>query len=529
MNGTQQLLAEYARTRSENAFRELVSRYLDLVYSTALRRVDGDTHRAQDIAQLVFTDLANQAGNFSPEVMLGGWLHRHTCFIAANTLRSERRRLAREKEAVQMNMLDDEPALDFSLLAPLLDEAVNQLGEEDRTAILLRFFEQKDYQTVGQHLNSNEDAVRMRVNRALNKLRDLLNQRGIRTTSAALSAALVTNAVHAAPAAMLNVVTTTALAGTTTAGLITATKTIAMTTFQKIAVTAALTVTVGAGLYETKQAANARAEVQQLKALQAPLNLAIAKLANEDAQLSNLVTQAKEQKQLTAAQFGELLKLRGQTTANQRSAELENDPAVQKAEVWLAKKKKIQEQFDLHPEQKIPEMQFLTEEDWLDHARHADVDTENGMRIAMSNIRATAGGAFSSKMTQAMALYMAANQQQLPDTAAQLASYFHPPLDDADALLSRYIRAKPDPNMITSTPLVFQQDPATTVDPIDTRVMFGTNTTVWLPGTLSVPLPDELQPVAKAYADAKQRGFLSVYDLRPYATTPELKKRRSKI
>jgi RNA polymerase sigma factor (sigma-70 family) len=519
MNGTQQLLAEYARTRSESAFRELVSCYLDLVYSTALRRVDGDAHRAQDVTQVVFTDLAIQAAGISSEVMLGGWLHRHACFVAAKTMRSERRRLAREKEAVKM--LNDESALDFSNLAPLLDETIDRLGEEDRAAILMRFFEQKDYQTVGQHLNSSEDAARMRVNRAVDKLRDLLAQQGIRTTTA-LSAAIATNSVQAAPAGLLGTITSGALAGTTT-GLITATKTIAMTTLQKIAVTAVLTVTAGAGLYEAKQAADTRAEVQQLKAQQAPMTQEIAQLRAEDAQLSNLVTQAKEQKQLTAAQFNELLKLRGQVTAKQSIAELENDPAVQKAQVWLAKEKKIRDQFELHPEQKIPEMQFLKEEDWLDHARHAEVDTTNGMRIAMSNIRATAGGVFASKMITALGSYMAAHQQQLPDTALQLADYFHPPLQDAEATLSRYVRSKPDPDMMIGMTAVFEQDRATLVDPIDSRVTFSTNTTVWLPGTLAVPLPDELQPAAKAYADANHQGFLSVYDLKPYATTPEQK------
>jgi RNA polymerase sigma factor (sigma-70 family) len=524
MNGTRQLLTEYARTRSESAFRNLISDYLDLVFSTALRRVDGDAHRAQDVAQVVFTDLANQADKIPPEVMLGGWLHRHTCFVAANTLRGERRRLAREKEAVAMQMLNDESALDFSRLAPLLDESINQLDEEDRTAILLRFFEQKDYQAVGRHLNSNEDAARMRVNRAVNKLRDFLAQRGIRTTAAALSTVIATNAVQAAPAGMLGAIATAAVTGTTTTGLITATKTIATTTMQKIAVTAALTVTISAGVYQAKQVANTRDEVEKLRAQQAPLIAEIAKLRAEDMQLSNLVTQAKEQKQLTAGQFKELLTLRGAVTAAKRgNAELENDPAVQKAQVWMAKEKKIREQFELHPEQKIPEMQFLTEEDWLDHARHADVDTVNGLRLAMCNIRAVASGEFAGKMIQALQLYMRVNQQQLPDTALQLADYFHPPLKDADAVLSRYVRYKPNPNMMVSESLVFEQDRATVVDPIDSRVTFSTNTTMWLPPAGMLPLPDELQAASKAYADANHQGFLSVYDLKPYCSTPEEK------
>src|SRR6266536_3135249 len=145
MTDSQNLLAEYVQTGSDAAFRELVSRYVDLVYSTALRLVEGDTHRAEDVAQTVFVDLARMARRLPKEVMLGGWLHRHTCFVAANAMRGERRRQSRERQAVEMNALQDNPGADFSLIAPILDEAINELGEADRRAILLRFFEQRDF------------------------------------------------------------------------------------------------------------------------------------------------------------------------------------------------------------------------------------------------------------------------------------------------------------------------------------------------------------------------------------------------
>ncbi len=49
----------------------------------------------------------------------------------------------------------------------ILDEAIDQLGSEDRTAILLRFYEQRDFRSVGAALGGSEDAARMRVSRAL--------------------------------------------------------------------------------------------------------------------------------------------------------------------------------------------------------------------------------------------------------------------------------------------------------------------------------------------------------------------------
>jgi hypothetical protein len=61
MTDSHTLLSQYARTGSESAFRELVSRYIDLVYSTAYRLLDGDAQSAQDVAQTVFVALAIRA------------------------------------------------------------------------------------------------------------------------------------------------------------------------------------------------------------------------------------------------------------------------------------------------------------------------------------------------------------------------------------------------------------------------------------------------------------------------------------
>ena len=212
MTDSQQLLAEYRQNGSDAAFRELVTRYVDLVYSTALRLVEGDTHRAEDVAQTVFVDLARKAQTLPHEVRLGGWLHRDACLVAGHTMRGERRRQSRERQAVEMNVLQNHSDADFSQVAPLLDDAIDELGEADRTAILLRFFEQQDFHAVGRALGSSEDAARMRVTRALEKLHTLLTHRGVTLSAAALGTALATEAVTAAPAGLAGSVAGAALA-----------------------------------------------------------------------------------------------------------------------------------------------------------------------------------------------------------------------------------------------------------------------------------------------------------------------------
>jgi RNA polymerase sigma factor (sigma-70 family) len=199
MMETQRLLADFVKNGSEAAFRELVGRYTDLVYSTAVRLVGGDTHLAQDVTQTVFIDLARMARKLSGQAMLGGWLHRHTCFVAATVIRGERRRQSRERQAVEMNKLSDPSEPGLMQVASLLDEAINQLGSEDRTALVLRFFEQSDFRSVGEILGINENTARMRVNRAVEKLHALLKQRGVTFPAAALGTALASEAVTAAP------------------------------------------------------------------------------------------------------------------------------------------------------------------------------------------------------------------------------------------------------------------------------------------------------------------------------------------
>ncbi|MBL9174256.1 MAG: sigma-70 family RNA polymerase sigma factor [Verrucomicrobiales bacterium] len=196
-------LAEYRDCGSEAAFRALVDRHLPLVYSTAVRMVNGDSHRAQDICQSVFTDLARSVPSLPQGVLLAGWLHRTTRFTALEVLRAERRRAKREQESTWMKEQDtSETETAWASLRPVLDEALDQLAEPDRHALLLRFFGQHSLADVGSALGIAEDAARKRVARALEKLRQRLVARGITTTATALSCMLESRCVEAVPAGL---------------------------------------------------------------------------------------------------------------------------------------------------------------------------------------------------------------------------------------------------------------------------------------------------------------------------------------
>jgi RNA polymerase sigma factor (sigma-70 family) len=209
---TKALLKQYGRTGSEPAFRELVNRYVGLVYSTAKRLLGSESHLAEDVTQRVFIQLARKASGLPESVSLAGWLHRSTCHMVATTLRGEWRRHARERQAMELHDITNHPDPALAAIAPLLDDAIESLDAEDRAAILLRFFEKNSFRAVGQALRVTEDAARMRVNRALGKLEALLKTRGVTISVTTLGAALTTGSLTAAPSGLAGTVTTSALA-----------------------------------------------------------------------------------------------------------------------------------------------------------------------------------------------------------------------------------------------------------------------------------------------------------------------------
>jgi len=259
MSDTNELLWVYVREGSEQAFNEIVRRHVDFVYSTALRKLAGDTHLAQDVTQTVFADLARKAGSLPKNVVLIGWLHRDACFRAADAVRSERRRRAREQKALEMETLSETAGDRWVHLAPFLDDALEKLSSLERDALLLRFVEGKTWRQTGDALALSEDAVQKRAGRALEKLRAQFARRGIVISTAVLATALASNSVQAAPIGLAASLAGTGLAGAGTASVTTSlAETLLMTTKTKIAIVAAAGIAAVTAPIVWQQQANAR-------------------------------------------------------------------------------------------------------------------------------------------------------------------------------------------------------------------------------------------------------------------------------
>ena len=205
------LLKAFVEHADQQAFRNLVERHLNLVYNAAYRLV-GNASAAEDVSQEVFTRLARKAKGLQDHPCVVAWLHSATRFVVKECLRAEARRSRREEIAALHEDRTSDSNMNGVDIRPVIDDALGQLSEIDRAAILLRFFEDKSFEEIGGALHVGENAARMRVQRALLKLENVLKRVGISSSSAAIALALAQQNAYAAAPALLSAVCSSAVA-----------------------------------------------------------------------------------------------------------------------------------------------------------------------------------------------------------------------------------------------------------------------------------------------------------------------------
>ncbi len=403
-----------------------------------------DPHLAQDVTQGVFVALARNARQLGNRPVLSGWLHRTAQNIAAQTVRTEVRRRAREQKAAAMNeLLAAEPDLSWEHVAPHLDAALGELSESDRDALMLRYFERKSAREMAEIFGTSEDTAQRRVSRAVERLRGFFAKRGVTVGAGGLIAVISANAVQAAPVGLTaTIATAAALTGTTLATTATATvtKALAMTTLQKTLVTATVAILAGAGIYETRQASNARAEAQRLRRQQAPLAEQLRQMSEAFTEATNQVASLRADNERLNRNTGELLRLRnavGRLKSDVKdSTALLKDPLVQQELASKARVSRLEELLAQMPQQRIPELSLLDSRTYLDVARDADLETDTGVRAALSRLRFTAENQAAIKLQAALHEFSKASNGKPPEKVSDLASLIDPPMDPA--IFDRY-------------------------------------------------------------------------------------------
>lgn len=406
------LLRQYVETGHQPSFRELVRRHLDLVHSVAWRHLRSDA-LAADVCQLVFTDLAQSAATFQRGQPVVAWLHLVARRTAIDLVRQEQRRHVREQTAAELATVNR--AVPWTQFEPVLDEALDSLDTVDRQALLLRYFENHSLRDVGAALGTTDDAAQKRVSRALDRLRDELLRRGFAAATAAGLAVELAGATSPAPAAILG----STLAGTAASTGTIAAQAAAVSTLKYTLI--ATTLVLAAGLvWETHAlAATRRQVVEQETGFQ-----------NKEA----AHRQAAEESRAASADLATArLRL---ATGEARVAEKIATEATLGA--WLERVGKLRRQVTDSPAHRIPEMDFLTDRDWLLVTRDNPLAGEMQLRRALADLRRLAKEQpeVNRNLTNAMRDFGHAHPGQVPVSVLDLQPYFKPAL--SNALLARY-------------------------------------------------------------------------------------------
>jgi RNA polymerase sigma factor (sigma-70 family) len=416
-----ELLRRYASDRSQTAFAELVNRHLDLVYSAARRQVRSP-QLAEEVAQSVFVDLARHPDDVARGTPLIAWLHVVTRRTAIDFVRRETRRATREREAALL--MKDEAPSSWPAIEPLLDEAVESLDEADRTAILLRYFQEKSLREVGAALGTNDDAAQKRVSRALDELRAFFARRGVITTAMGLATDFVAHAAQAAPAGLTLAITnavTLSTAGATAAS-IGAGRVLIMTTLQKSIFTAAVVLVGSAGVYESLLAAQMADDVA---ALRARIDRTAAALRA-----------ARNEHDATAFQLQNIEQQIDARLAQAKAVNTENAALVTAMASWLTEVDELKQAFTTHPQARIPEFKHLDPSMWFEIAGGRPLKTDEDLRRAMADIRRAAEGGYSGRLSAALRAYVNTHNGELPNSAIALSEYLDPPVERE--ILERY-------------------------------------------------------------------------------------------
>ncbi len=430
MGDEHELLRRY-RARgpdAQAAFSTVVQRHLDLVYAVALRIVRS-THLAEEVAQSVFVDLANNVRTIPADTPLVAWLHVVARRTAIDAVRRESRRKAREAAAASLATTDSmsPPEESWQAIEPLLDEAVESLPPTDRAAILLRYFENKSLREVGAALGTSDDAAQKRVTRAVDQLRVFLTGRGLAVSAVGLTTSLSAHALHVAPAGLGTAISSAAAlaapdAAASAVATTEASRIIVMTTLQKSAAVAAFVAVGGFGLYE----------------------------ATLVARTSNDVTAVRREVARAGADVHALRAARTASATRLKSVEAELDRRLalaaakspadialeQQMHEWLARMDTIHHFLATRPEFNIPELQLLPGETWFEIAGGKVFATEEEFRRITSRLRDRAEGLVAARLSSALRGFLRANADTLPAQLTDLLPHCNPPLEPA--ILERY-------------------------------------------------------------------------------------------
>lgn len=405
-----ELLHDYQTAGSEAAFSALVKRYVDLVYSTAVRQVSSPDF-AKEVSQQVFLELAANARNLRADTHLASWLYVVTHRRAIDLVRRETRRMKNQTMAAAQSAIDQSEAVIWPALRPLLDDVLGELNEREREAVVRRFFENEGFRDIGAAMGISEDTAQKRVSRALDRLRELLTKRGVVASAAAVASAISAHAIEPAPAGLGASITQAAAQSIGLTAQLAISQQLAAVIGRTLLAAAALT-TVAGLLYVINVRQAQEAEIETLRGEHSRWVEAI----------------SKERLRQAAAR------------ATPAVAAAPVDPIDVRARTLAARIRRLNDWIELVPEDALPRMALLTDIDWiLAVANKPELDDyDASFRVQSTAVEDvlmildnTTTQRFDPQLREAFRRHRKATGKQIPETLNELLPYFTAPIDPA--------------------------------------------------------------------------------------------------
>lgn len=489
-----ELLRRYTKLCSQDAFAEIVQRYVNLVF-TAAQRQTSSHDLAQEVVQSVFATLAQKASDIKPGAPLSAWLFLVTRRTALNLSRQERRRITREQTAFELSAMNS-PSADWRSVEPLLDEAIASLREADRDAILLRFFENKSLREIGSMIGLSEDAAQKRVGRAVEELRVFFGRQGIAVSAAALATDMSARAVQVAPSGLWAAVA--GQIGGSSAMIssgVASSATIAMTALQKTIATFVVIGAVSGIIYHSRTSSTFESRIASLESGTVALNAEVKRLKAE-----------------RAALIRDLENARGLATTNLRVTGA-TFPGVEPP----TKAAMLHVLLTRWPGLSIPELDLLDESDWQMASVKAQFDTDAHVRMALNSLRLAAKKKLVPRMQDALRAFLAANGGVLPNDTNDLTPYFEPMLPAGILAQYRMLATGPYRDVPNGTSLISLR--ATVDDEYDNKVSLTLANASFLS---SNPMTQMVENAVAAYVNRSRRPEEPFFPRTPDLVIPYL-------
>ncbi len=205
------LLKLWQNNRNAEAFQEIVARHSNMVYGTC-QRILRNTADAEEVTQDCFLALAQ--AEITKIRILGGWLHSLATSRSLDFIRSSSRRRKREEIFMEAQSEHQDPTWDD--LQQFVDAAIETLSPEMRDAVIAHFLEGRSQADIAESEGLTRSALSRRISRAVQKIREHLDEKGINVSAVVLSGWLLQAQAQTIPAAVSASLGRLALSGATT-------------------------------------------------------------------------------------------------------------------------------------------------------------------------------------------------------------------------------------------------------------------------------------------------------------------------